>query len=222
MKDPAADALLVRELTKLDAGLVPAEVALDLVVASEKRDTPELKTLLEARATKRAVDEKLARYADSVYGGDAARGRDIFRGKGELECLRCHAVAGEGGVVGPALDAVGQRNARFALLESICDPNRTFAKGYQGTLVFPADGTPPVEGLVIEDTPQKLVLRKADGVQVEFARAEVEGTKPGQSAMPANLTEHLSREEMRDLIEYLTTLPPAPATAPAPAQIPAK
>ncbi len=222
MKDPAADALLVRELTKLDAGLVPAEVALDLVVASEKRDTPELKTLLEARMTKRAADEKLARYADAVYGGDAARGRDIFRGKGELECLRCHAVAGEGGIVGPALDGVGTRNARFALLESICDPNRTFAKGYQGTLVFPADGTPPVEGLVIEDTPQKLVLRKADGAQIEFARAEVEGTKPGQSAMPANLVDHLSREEMRDLIEYLTTLPPAPAIVPAPPANPAK
>src|SRR5690606_6488417 len=101
-------------------------------------------------------------------------GREIFRGKGELECLRCHAVAGEGGVVGPALDGVGARNARFALLESICDPNRTFAPGYQGTLVFPADGTAPVEGLVIEDTPERIVLRKADGSQVDIARSEVE------------------------------------------------
>jgi len=221
MKDAAADALLVRELTKLDAGLVPAEVALDLVVACEKRDVPELKELVEARAAKRAIDAPIARYADSVYGGDAARGRDIFRGKGELECLRCHVVAGEGGVVGPALDAVGQRNSRFALVESICDPNRTFAPGYQGTLVFPTDGTAPIEGLVIEDTPERLVVRKADGAQVEFARAEIEGTKPGQSSMPANLVDHLSREEMRDLIEYLATMPPAQAATSAPASAPA-
>ncbi len=211
MGDEKADALLLAELGKLDADLVPAEVALDLVIAGERRDVPALKSLLEARATRRAADAKLAKYADCAYGGDVARGRDVFRNKGELECLRCHAVAGEGGVVGPALDGVGMRNARFALLESICDPNRTFAPGYQGTVVFPKDEA-PVEGLVIEDTPERIVLRKADGVQVEFVRAEVEGTKPGLSAMPANLTDHLSREEMRDLIEYLATLPAAPAS----------
>lgn len=205
--DAKAEALLLRELGKLDAGLVPSEVALDLVKACEKRDAPVIVAELEARATKRAVDPQVAKYADCAYGGDAARGREIFRGKGELECLRCHTVAGEGGVVGPALDAVGTRNARFALLESICDPNRAFAPGYQGTVVFPADGTAPVEGLVIEDSPERVVLRKADGVQVEYARAEIEGLKPGQSAMPANLVDHLSRDEMRDLIEYLATLP---------------
>jgi len=212
MKDEKADALLARELAKLDATLIPAEVALDLVVACEKRDVEALTTSLAARAAKRELDPKVAKYADSAYGGDVARGREIFRGKGELECLRCHAVAGEGGVVGPALDAVGTRNSRFALLESICDPNRTFAKGYQGTVVFTTDGT-PIEGLVIEDTPERVVVRKADGAQVDIPRAEVEGMKPGQSSMPANLVDHISREEMRDLIEYLATLPPAPPVA---------
>ncbi len=212
LKTTQAEALLVRELTKLEAGLVPAEAALDLVIASERRDAPALEALLDARATRRATDEKLAKYADCAYGGDVARGRDIFRNKGQLECLRCHAVAGEGGIVGPALDDIGARRSRFELLESICDPNRTFSPGYQGTIVFPKD-EPPVEGLVIEDTPERVVVRKADGVQVEFARADVEGTKPGISAMPANLTDHLSREEMRDLIEYLATLPAAPTAS---------
>jgi quinoprotein glucose dehydrogenase len=214
LRDAHADALLVREMTKLDADLIPAEAALDLVVACESRDVPELKELLTARSAKRAADARLAKYADSAYGGDEARGREVFRGKGELECLRCHMVAAEGGVVGPALDGVGARNSRFALLESICDPNRTFAPGYQGTIVFPKDEA-PVEGLVIEDTPQRILLRKADGTQIEFPRAEVEGTKPGLSAMPANLTDHLSREEMRDLVEYLATLPAAPTRADA-------
>ncbi|MBL8862527.1 MAG: HEAT repeat domain-containing protein [Planctomycetes bacterium] len=216
LKDERADALLAREIAKLDAGLVPAECALDLVIAAERRDVPALRELLVQRAQRRETDPQLAKYADSTYGGDELRGREIFRGKGELECLRCHMVAGEGGVVGPALDRVGLERTRFEILESICDPNRVFSPGYQGTIVFPFDGE-PVEGLVIEDTPERVVLRKADGVQVDFPRAEIEGLKPGLSAMPANLVDHLSREEMRDLIEYLANLRGAPLTpAPAP------
>lgn len=209
-KTTQAQGLLVRELTKLEAGLVPAEVALDLVIASERRDAPELKALLDARAARRATDPELAKYVDSTYGGDVERGRDIFRNKGQLECLRCHAVASEGGIVGPALDGIGTRRSRFELLESLCAPNRTFSPGFQGSIVFPKDDA-PVEGLIIEDTPERVVVRKADGVQVEFARADIEGTKPGLSAMPSNLTDHISREEMRDLIEYLATLPAAQA-----------
>jgi len=217
MKDPRADAALLRELEKLDVELVPAEAALDLVIASEKRDDPALVAALAARKEKRAIDPKLERWVDGLYGGDAARGREIFRGKSELECLRCHMVAGEGGIVGPALDGVGARLSRLGLAESIGDPNRTFATGYQGTVVFQTESA-PVEGVVIEDSPERIVLRLADGAQVDIARADVEGTKPGLSAMPENLVEHLSREEMRDLIEYLTTLPPAaPATATSPA-----
>jgi quinoprotein glucose dehydrogenase len=209
MKDERADALLARELHKLDAELVPAECALDLVAACERRDVPALKEALAARAARREADPKLAQYVDGVYGGDATRGREIFRGKGELECLRCHTVAGEGGIVGPALDRIGAERSRHELLESICDPNRVFSPGYQGTVVFRLDGE-PVEGLVMEDTPERVVVRKADGAQVDIARVEIEGTKPGLSAMPANLVDHLSREEMRDLVEYLASLRGAP------------
>ncbi len=221
MKDARADAALAKELGKLDAQLVPSEAALDLVIACEKSADPALQETLKARSERRtAGDAKLARWVDGLYGGDAERGREIFRGKSELECLRCHMVAGEGGVVGPALDAAGTRLSRLGMAESIADPNRTFATGYQGTVVFQTEGA-PVEGVVIEDSPERIVLRLADGAQVDIPRAQIEGTKPGLSAMPENLVEHLSREEMRDLIEYLTTLPPAaPPTATPPAATP--
>ncbi len=205
LKDERGDALLARDLARLDAGFVPAEVALDLVLAAEKRDVPTITEALAVRQARRAGDPELAPWIDALYGGDAERGREIFRGKSELECLRCHAVAGEGGVVGPALDGIGARRSRLELAEALAAPNRVLAPGYEGTVVFLAAGT-PVEGNVIEDTPEKLVLRKADGTVEEIARADIEGTKPGLSAMPANLVEHLSRAEMRDLIEYLSTL----------------
>jgi hypothetical protein len=36
--------------------------------------------------------------------------------------------------------------------------------------------------------------------------ADIEERRPSLSAMPDNLAEHLSREEMRDLLEYMATL----------------
>jgi quinoprotein glucose dehydrogenase len=202
---PEIDAILARDLAALDAGQLPPAIALDLVVAAEKRDAENVKSLLARRNDARKVDEKTAQYADSLYGGDADKGREIFRGKSALECLRCHTAEDDGGVVGPNLRDVSKRLTREAILESIVDPNRRFSPGYQGTIVFPLDG-PPVEGSVIEDTAEHLVLRKADGTTAEVQKSEIDAVKPGLSAMPTNLAEHLSREEMRDLIEYLCTL----------------
>lgn len=212
LSDEASSALLARELAKLDAGLVPDEAGLDLVLACERRGGEALAARLAARSQPRAVDQKLARYLDSLHGGDAARGRGVFRGKSELECLRCHVAEGtEGGAVGPNLAGLSSRATRLEVVEAICDPNRRFSPGYQGTVVFRHDG-PPIEGVVVEETPEVVRLRGADGALVDVPRADIEGTKPGVSSMPDNLCDHISREEMRDLVEYLMTLPaPEPA-----------
>jgi quinoprotein glucose dehydrogenase len=199
------DETFVHELTALDAGRLPPTIALDLVTAAEKRPAESVQALLAKRNEARRVDEKTARYLDSLSGGDAEKGREIFRGKTQLECLRCHVAEADGGIVGPNLKDVSKRLTRLAMLESIVDPNRVFAPGYQGTVVFPLDGQ-PVEGTVVEDKPDHITLRKSDATTVTIQRSDIDVIKPGLSAMPTNHAEHLSREEMRDLIEYLATL----------------
>jgi putative heme-binding domain-containing protein len=71
-------------------------------------------------------------------------------------------------------------------------------------VVFRTDGT-LVEGVLVEETEALVKMRTADGAVAEIPKTEIEGTKPGVSSMPANLTDHISRHEMRDLIEYLAT-----------------
>jgi quinoprotein glucose dehydrogenase len=199
------DEILAVELIALDHGERPPAIALDLVLAAEARSAGVLKSLLSARSEARKQDEKTAGYLDSLYGGDKESGRKIFREKAQLECLRCHVAEDEGGVVGPNLKGLGVRSTRQAILESIVDPNRVFAPGFRGTVVFQHDG-PPIEGVVVEDVPDHVTLHKSDGSRVTIARDAIEGTKPGISSMPTNLSEHLSRGEMRDLIEYLSQL----------------
>lgn len=107
------------ELTKRGRKLAP-QLAIDLRAAVAGISDPALTAALAAWPPR---DDEL------FVGGDAARGRDLFMNRAELQCLRCHAVGGEGGTLGPALDQIGKRPAPELLL-SLRDPNAQLAAGW--------------------------------------------------------------------------------------------
>jgi quinoprotein glucose dehydrogenase len=205
--NPRAGELLSSELERYAAGLVPGEVALELVEACEKREF--LKPKLDALRAPRAADALVAPYLDGLLGGDVERGRSIFRTKTEVSCLRCHRIGQEGvenlegGQVGPILAGLGKRLTRLEIVESIVDSNRRIATGFQASVVFLKEGA-PLEGIVFEENDQSLRLRDKDDKVHVVARADVETTKTGLSPMPADLTKNLSREDLRDLVEFLS------------------
>jgi quinoprotein glucose dehydrogenase len=206
LADPRVDALVVSELRRHTAGLLPREVALDLVELAEARQDAAVADSLAKLRSLREVDAALASFVDSLHGGDKARGKEILRGKAETECLRCHKIEwGEGGQVGPDLVGVGKRLSRADLLASICDPNRRIADGYQGTILFLESGR-NVAGIVVREDRDTIVVRTPQDELVEVATGDVESRRPDLSAMPQDVSKHLSRREMRDLIEYLANL----------------
>ena len=206
LEDVRVDALAASELRRHAAGLVPREVALDLVELAEARQDAAVASSLASLRSLREIDAALAPFADSLHGGDKARGKEILRGKAETECLRCHKIEwGEGGQVGPDLVGVGQRLSRADLLASICDPNRRIADGYQGTILFLESGR-NVAGIVVREDRDTIVVRTPQDELVEVATSEVESRRPDLSAMPQDVSKHLSRREMRDLLEYLANL----------------
>ena len=80
-----------------------------------------------------------------LSGGDPQRGLSIFKSKAAVECLRCHKVkepGGDlvGGEVGPELSAIGTRQTREYLLESIVDPNKQIAQGFESVILATSDG----------------------------------------------------------------------------------
>jgi len=60
-----------------------------------------------------------------------------------------------------------------------------------------------VEGAVVSETADVVRVRKADGTEVELAVPEIAARRKGLSAMPDGLRQFVSRENLRDLIEYL-------------------
>ena len=203
--DPRAGALLAAELERLLAGLLPAELALDLVLAAQERSDPALAEALARHRAAQARDPELGPWLDGLFGGDPERGRAVFQ-RVDLSCQRCHQAGGDGApLVGPSLEGVGARLARLQMLESIVAPNRRVTPGYEGAVLFLADGA-TMAGRILEEDGARLALQRSDGTLVEVAAEAVEARRADLSAMPEDLAASLSPREMRDLLAYLGTL----------------
>ena len=68
--------------------------------------------------------------ADAV-AGDAKRGEDIFWKHPTAACALCHMLGGKGSTVGPALDGISKRKDAAYITESLMEPNKVLAEGYQ-------------------------------------------------------------------------------------------
>ena len=178
-------------LSRLEAGSLDPRLSLEVVEA--------------AGGDRQRVLGLAASGGGVLVGGDSARGRDLFLRKTTVECLRCHAVGGSGGIVGPPLDATGLKRDRSHLLESLLDPSAQFADGYRTTVVVTDDGR-TVSGIVKAETDEVVTILTGDGREERLATASIEDRTTGASAMPADIAAKLTPRELRDLVEWLAGL----------------
>ena len=143
------------------------------------------------------------RYLWAMKGGDAERGKKVFAEKTEVSCIRCHRIDGTGGKVGPDLSGVGKLRERRVVLESIVDPNVKISEGFGQIIVATDDGLLHT-GVVKEETETQLALMDKDGNVSWLDVDTIEGRKEGKSSMPEDLIKQLSKDELRDLVEYLS------------------
>ena len=206
-----SDAILERELAGFLAGRAPKEVTLDLLEASRKRrsSSPGLNAKLTQYESARPTDDPLAAHLPSLWGGNADKGRRIFRDKTETTCLRCHSYEGrESDLAGPELSDVGLRLKRAEILESIVTPNLKIADGFQNEFIETIDGH-SYTGRVLSEADGKTEIEfEEDGARksVQIASSTIVFRKETKSSMPADLIGHLSPYELRDLIEFLSSL----------------
>ena len=205
MNSPAAKAQLVALMEKLIAGQCSAEIQLDVYEAAKKAG---LNDLLERWKKSLPANDDLANFKLSLAGGDAERGRKIFREKPETSCLRCHKCEIGDSQVGPELTHIAANKDRLYLLESVVYPNKKIAEGFQTVSLELKDKSMVVGRLVGEDA-QNLRLEtmdeKAQVKPLTVAVANVAQRFSAPSPMPENLRDLLTRTELRDVIEYLAT-----------------
>jgi quinoprotein glucose dehydrogenase len=203
--DPAADALLSLWLDRLLQGKVAGALHLELLQAAGQRRSIDIQQKLAHWQAARRPNDPLAAYRETLLGGDATAGRDIFLHKTEVACLRCHKVQGQGGEVGPDLTGIGAKQTREYLLESIVEPSRQIAKGFETVVLALRNGT-FVSGVLKAETATEIRLITAEAQTIVVPKKEIEERTTGKSAMPEDLNKHLSKAELRDLVEFLAGL----------------
>jgi len=117
-------------------------------------------------------------------------------------CASCHKLAGEGAMIGPQLDGIGQRGPE-RLLEDMLDPNRNVDAAFRAMIVTTTGGS-VITGLKLREEGQTLVLADAQGKEVRIPSSEIDETKPSAlSLMPSNLVEMLPESDLFALVAYL-------------------
>jgi quinoprotein glucose dehydrogenase len=205
IKSPEADEVLAQWLDKLGKKQVVPEVQLDVLEAAGQRDSARLKGLVKSYESTRPKGDDLVPWREALFGGDAARGRDIFLNKAAVSCQRCHKLDGAGGEVGPPLNGLGGKQKRDYLLEAIVMPNKQIAKGYESVLITKTDGK-SITGVLKSEDAKEVRVMTAEGLLVVIKKEDIDERRATKTAMPEDVVQKLTKPELRDLVEFLASL----------------
>jgi putative membrane-bound dehydrogenase-like protein len=139
-------------------------------------------------------------YADvTTRKGDTQRGKAVFA----RVCATCHKLDGAGHEVGPDLAALANKTPQY-LLQEILDPNRNVDSRYLDYLAETKAGR-TFNGMLAAETATSVTLRGPEGKEQVILRADLESlTSGGKSLMPEGLEKDITRQDMADLLAYLT------------------
>ena len=141
--------------------------------------------------------------------GDAGRGRAVFHrasAAAAVACVACHRVQGEGQWVGPDLSTIGTKYGKDELARSILYPSAAVGYNFRTNVLALADGR-VLTGLIVEEAPDRIVLKTAEGKRETVRPAEVEDRKVSEvSLMPEGLAGSMTDAEFVDLLAFLATL----------------
>ena len=141
--------------------------------------------------------------------GDAAAGERLFFHPKGPQCAVCHRINGRGGFVGPDLSTIGNSLHRDKLVESILEPGREVAPMFVHWKVRTKKGD-VVDGRVVDEDMSPsgyVVLIDAQGKQTRVKNVDIDERQASKlSIMPEKLVERLTRQDFRDLIEFLSGL----------------
>ena len=136
--------------------------------------------------------------------GNPGRGESVYS-REDLQCIKCHAIGGVGGKVGPDMTSLGTSAPIDYVVESIFKPNAKIKENYHSVNVLTTDGL-VVSGIVVQSSDGELVLRDANNKLIRLSQDAIEFQKPGKSLMPEGLVDRLTQQEQIDLISFLTQL----------------
>jgi len=203
VKAPEATAIFKQQLQRLSEGKIAREVQLDLITAAEKMDSAELKQLVANYEASKNANDPLDVYRESLLGGNATEGQNLFRNSNMAQCVRCHLVGSRGARVGPELTTIASRLSREHMLEALVNPSARIAPGF-GRITAVLKTGERIEGAFDAETEATITISTNDKTH-KLNRTDIAKIETSTSGMPPmNLL--LDRMQIRDLVAYLATL----------------
>lgn len=159
-------------------------------------------TTMQQKLTK---EELAALIAEVEAKGDAGRGENVYR-RPRLGCIKCHAIGGAGGVVGPDMISLGASSPIDYIIESMLQPSAKIKEGYHTTTVV-TDSGQQISGKLVSEDANNLVMRDAENKEHTIPVESIdERLQSPTSLMPSELVVKLPRGEFVDLIAFLSSL----------------
>jgi putative membrane-bound dehydrogenase-like protein len=207
------DALLARPawhpelLAAIEKDAIPAG---QIDAARRQRLTDHPDAAIRARAAKlfaaansdrqKVIDDYKAALA---LTGDKTRGKAVFA----KSCSACHQLEGVGSAVGPDLATIANKSPLYLLTE-ILDPSRNLDSRYAEYRAITRDDR-TVTGILVSETATAITLRGQQGKEETILRSELESLRgSGKSLMPEGLEKDVTKQDMADLLTYLTAHDP--------------
>jgi putative heme-binding domain-containing protein len=139
--------------------------------------------------------------------GDARRGEEVYA---SVECVLCHTLGGQGGILGPALDAIGGSRSAAHLREALIDPGASVPRDFLQLMVVTEQGR-RVVGVRVNEDAFSVQLRDFSGQLHSFWKDELRTLeKQWQSSPMESYEARLTPQQMDDLVSYLVSLKGAP------------
>jgi putative heme-binding domain-containing protein len=135
-------------------------------------------------------------------GGDAARGKALFEGKGE--CTDCHRVGTLGSRTGPDLTRIGRQRRAAELERSLLDPKAEVQANNRLYRVVTADGK-ELKGRLLNHDTYTVQLIDWDEQLHSLKKADLREYGFDATPMPS-FKKKLSAQQIADLVAYLTSL----------------
>jgi putative membrane-bound dehydrogenase-like protein len=148
------------------------------------------------------TNEELSEFSVALYGGSGRRGWWIFNNNSSAQCVRCHALNGEGGIVGPELSSIGNVLSREQLMEAMVNPSKRLAPGY-GFVTLTLDDGNSITGTLMEENAKELLVKTSDAEPLRIPVSRITKRDNIPSAMPP-MGNVLTKREIRDLVEFLS------------------
>ena len=150
------------------------------------------------------LEEALEASSRGLANRDLDHGRQMYSAAG---CVLCHSFRGEGSAIGPDLSTLGQRFTLRDILDATLHPSKAISDQYQMMTLELTDGSSRSGRLVSRDSEATLIATELMNPTqtTRIANRLIKKIRPEPlSLMPSGLLNPLNKEELLDLLGYLT------------------